>query len=78
MVAFVAGVLAAPASADPGDGRLGGSKSSAPASTSCAAGVGANGVSGSRGTISVFTVVATGVTFVIYNTSGLRYVTIMD
>ena len=59
MVAIVAGALAASASADPGDGRLGGIKSSAPASTSCPSGVGANGVSGNRGTISVFTVVAT-------------------
>ena len=61
LIVIVTGLLATPASAsaDPGDGRLGGPKLSESASTLCPAGVGATGISGNRGTISAFTVVAT-------------------
>src|SRR4051812_3043248 len=59
MASIVTLALAAPASADPGDGRLGGIKSADTANSLCPAGVGANGISGNLGTISVFRVVAT-------------------
>jgi hypothetical protein len=58
LIATVLG-LAAPASAQNGDGRLGGPVSPIKVTSACPAGVGAIGVSGNLGTISAFRVLAT-------------------
>src|SRR5262245_57264061 len=59
MATMVALVLATPASAAPGDGRLGGDPTAAKANTLCPAGVGATGVAGNLGEVGVNPVVAT-------------------
>src|ERR1700754_3426939 len=59
MATMAALALAAPASAAPGDGRLGGAITADKASTACPAGVGATGVSGNLSTIGINPVVGT-------------------